>query len=105
MLAGSAAASDRPVWWEDFQKRASRDGYRLITGAELDELMDQEENMLLLDVRPEYEYQAGSLPGAEHLEFHEGHRNGLEPERAEEFFRMAGPDKSRTVVVYCRSFR
>lgn len=94
-----------PLWWPDTHKRALAGGYDLITLQELRTLMQSGKEFVLLDVRPDYEYTEGHIPGARNFEFHLGHRSGLEPERAEALKALLGPDRDRLIVTYCRNFR
>ena len=70
-----------PLWWPDTQKRAEAAGYKLINFQELQALIQSETEVVLLDVRPDYEYREGHMPGARNFEFHLGHRSGLGPRR------------------------
>ena len=94
-----------PLWWPDTHKRAATGGYELITLQELQALIQSEKEMILLDVRPDYEYREGHMPGAQNFEFHLGHRSGLAPEGAEALKALLGEDRDRLIVTYCRSFR
>ena len=94
-----------PLWWPDTRKRAEVGGYDLINFQKLQALIKSEKKYVLLDVRPDYEYREGHMPGAQNLEFHLGHRSGLEPERAEALKALLGKDRNRLLVTYCRNFR
>jgi len=94
-----------PLWWPDTRKRAEAGGYDLINFQELQALINSEKKYVLLDVRPDYEYREGHIPGAQNLEFHLGHRSGLEPERTEGLKALLGKDRNRLLVTYCRNFR
>ncbi|MDQ7831618.1 MAG: rhodanese-like domain-containing protein [Desulfovibrionaceae bacterium] len=98
-------ANDRPGWWTDAALKAEKDGYSLINAAELARLLDVDPPPILLDVRPDYEFAAGSLPGAVNLEFDLGDRSGLSPEKRARLGELLGPDTARTVVVFCRDFQ
>ncbi|MCB2188152.1 MAG: rhodanese-like domain-containing protein [Deltaproteobacteria bacterium] len=103
--AAKATPAFTPTWWADAAREADRDGYRLLTQPELQALLDSGDEFLLLDVRPDYEYRQGHLPGAKNLEFHLGHRSKLDPATEKAFRALAGPDPGRKIVIYCRSFR
>jgi rhodanese-related sulfurtransferase len=63
--------------------------------AAFEEAMRDVQEVHLLDVRTLAEFEAGALPGAEHLDY-----------LGEEFLdRLDGLDPSRTYLVYCRSGR
>lgn len=94
-----------PLWWSDTRKRAEAGGYALINFQDLQALIKSGKDYVLVDVRPDYEYRAGHMPGAQNLEFHLGHRSGLEPERAQALRTLLGKDRNRVVVTYCRNFR
>ena len=100
-----ALAEEKPVWWEQAELEAKREGYVLITPDELKGLYGADKPILILDVRPDYEYKRGHLPNAANLEFHLGERLALDPAKRKEFVEILGPDKDRAVVIYCRSFR
>jgi phage shock protein E len=107
-VLGNAALSfavDVPIWWPDAVKEAGENGYRLITPEQLDRTVSLGEPVLLLDVRPGYEYEAGHLPEAVNLEFDLGDRQRVREEKKQRLKNLIGPDKDRTVVIYCRSFR
>jgi rhodanese-related sulfurtransferase len=105
LAAAPAAAEERPDWWGQAQARAQADGYRLITAPELDRMLQAKDDLVLLDVRPDYEYRRGHIPGAENLEFHLGDRLQLSQDKARALERLVGPDRNRLLVVYCRSFK
>ena len=83
---------------------ARRDGYELIGAPELQKLLKTGKGYVLIDVRPDYEFQAGHIPGALNLEFHLGDRLKLGPEKKLALQTMVGPDQNRTVILYCRSY-
>ena len=71
-----------------------RNSYQQITQEEAKEMMDKQE-VLILDVREQDEYDAGHVPGAfviPHTEIEQ--RAGELPE-----------NKDKTILVYCRSGR
>jgi len=65
--------------------------YNNLTAAELEELLNQNEGLLLLDVRTDAEIARGKIPQGEALPLH------LIPVKIGEM------DKNRTTVFYCRS--
>jgi len=105
LILAPAGWAAEPGWWDQAQKEAQAEGYRLIDSGQLQRLMDSGSGYTLLDVRPDYEYQHGHIPGAKNLEFHLGDRLGVKPDKAARLGRLAGPDKARPLVVYCRSFK
>ncbi|MCG8377697.1 MAG: rhodanese-like domain-containing protein [Chlorobiales bacterium] len=103
---GEARADEtgRPGWWDRAQAQAKEGGYGLITTPELKELYDKGRNFLVLDVRPDYEFQAGHLPRSLNLEFHLGDRSRLSQAKREVLLSLLGPDRERVIVIYCRSY-
>jgi predicted sulfurtransferase len=105
LTATTAGAEERPLWWEQAEAEAKREGYLLITLEDLKTLYDSGKPLLVLDVRPDYEYERGHLPHAVNLEFHLGERLILDPVKRKHFQELLGPNKDRTIVIYCRNFR
>lgn len=102
---GSASGGKLPVWWERAEKEARETGYLLMTPESLRELKNSGESFLLLDVRPDYEFRTGYIPGSMNFEFHLGDRLRIGPEKEKSFTKLLGEKKDRKVVIYCRSFR
>jgi len=98
-------AGDDEIWWSTAMNEAERDGYTLINGKELAELLDSNTDVLVIDARADYEFEAGRIPGSANLEFDLGDRMRLPDAKRAAFMEMAGPDKKRQLVIYCRSFR
>lgn len=93
-----------PAWWPDAAAQGARDGYTLLDDAGLDRMLASG-GVLLLDVRPGYEFAAGHLPGAANLEFDLADQAGPPADKRAALLSLAGPDPARPVVIYCRSFR
>lgn len=107
LSAGPAAGADgaSPAWLEQARRDAADEGYRVVRTAGAQSLMQNATDLLILDARPDYEFRRGHLPGAVNYEFDLADEQHLSPERAREIQALVGPDKSRPVLVYCRSFR
>lgn len=101
-LADQEAAS--PLF-KGAQRAAERDGYRLITTAELRELLLADPDVLLVDVRFNYEFAAGHMPGAISLPVDLSDKGDLPVARRQAFEDVLGADKDRVIVTYCRGFR
>ena len=69
--------------------------YEQISGAEAKALMDSESGYIILDVREQYEYDEGHIPGAILIPY------GEIADRAEKEL----SDKNQLILVYCRSGR
>ncbi|ABB37479.1 Rhodanese-like protein [Oleidesulfovibrio alaskensis G20] len=91
-----------PHWHKTMRLQAAEHGYRLL---DLDAVDSLPETTLLLDVRPDYEFAAGHVPGAVNMEFDPGDTDSLSAEKTLQLQQTLGPDKERMVVIYCRSFR
>lgn len=68
-------------------------GYRQISQEEAKEIMDSEDNIVILDVRRQDEYDAGHIEGAVLVP---NETIGAEPP-------AELPDKGQKILVYCRS--
>ena len=69
--------------------------YEQISGAQAKAIMDSESGYIILDVREQYEYDEGHIPGAILIPY------GEIADRAEKEL----PDKDQLILVYCRSGR
>lgn len=105
LAAAPALADENEVWWASAQVEAARDDYHLIDDDGLRKLLDDKTDMVLLDARADYEFEAGHIPGAVNLEFDLGDDLNLSPEKRRTLASLVGPDKDRLLVIYCRSFR
>ena len=105
VVIGPSWSKDTPVWWPSALAEAQKDGYALTTPQETQALYASGNNFFMVDVRPDYEFKAGHLPGAKNFEIDLGDRLDLKPQKAEAFRKILGTDKSRLIVIYCRSFR
>ncbi|MDY0306642.1 MAG: rhodanese-like domain-containing protein [Desulfovibrio aminophilus] len=108
LLAGAGnawCAEAVPAWLEEARAQAAREGYTLIDRAGVQALLGGTSRRVILDVRPGYEFEEGHIPGAVNLEFDLGDERGLAPAKRGDLVGRLGPDRSVTVVVYCRSLQ
>lgn len=94
----------QPAWLQQARKDALQDGYELLSAPELKALYASGRDFTIIDVRPEYEYREGHLSNAKSLEFDLGDKLDLEPDKQQALIHLMGPEKSRLIVFYCRSF-
>lgn len=104
-LLNPAQAADRPSWWADAANKAKADGYRLADHDDLVRLKNSAGDPLLLDVRAAYEFKADHIPGGANMEFDLADEQRLNPTKQRALRLLAGPDRERIVIIYCRSFR
>lgn len=82
-------------------------GYRLLSTEELKAMIDRKEDMLILDTMPyEASYKKNHLPGAEQFLFPIPDMENWDTAETDgrsrdDYGMLLGPDKSRTIVVYC----
>ena len=96
---GAPASSSSSVSAESSVSQSTRvpqeDSWESITPEEAKKMMDEDENVLVVDVRTQEEYDSGHIPGAV-LVINE--EIGSEPP-------SQLPDKDQTLLLYCRSGR
>ena len=102
---GPTWGKENPVWWSSALTEAQKDGYALTTPEEIQAQYAGNKDFLVVDVRPDYEFKTGHLPGAKNFEIDLGDRLALKPQKAKAFEKVLGVDKNRLIVIYCRSFR
>ena len=100
-----AAPEEASPLFAQAQRSADKDGYKLITTPALKQLLEQNPDVLLVDVRFPYEFVSGHMPGAVSLPVDLRDRGDLPAERRQAMLDALGPDKDRTIVIYCRDFR
>lgn len=98
------AVEESGTWWENAAKEAKEDGYTVMKMSQAKTLLNGNHEVLLIDVRPHYEFAMGHLPNAVNLEFHLGDRMKLDQERRAAYEKLLGPDKHKKVLIYCRSY-
>jgi rhodanese-related sulfurtransferase len=105
VVIGRSWSKENPVWWSSALAEAQKDGYALTTPEKTQNLYASGNNFCIVDVRPDYEFKAGHLPGAKNFEIDLGDRLELKPQKANAFKKVLGTEKNRLIVIYCRSFR
>ena len=100
-----AQGDENEVWWTSAQTEAERDGYGLINDRSMGRRVQSGHAPLILDARADYEFAAGHIPGAVNMEFDLGDRTDLSQAKQQALRELLGPDLTRTVIIYCRSFR
>ena len=100
-----SSASEDEIWRTDAANEALEDGYQVIDTSGFAKLRESQPNLTVIDVRADYEFEAGHIPGAKNRELERGDRMGVAPAKQTEFESLAGPEKKRTGDIYCRSFR
>ena len=84
---------------EQVQHEAERGGYRLIDGESLWKLYETDrDNILLVDVRQEWEHRAGHIVGSLHFSLEPTWWARWQKKRALEH--LLGPDKDKILVFY-----
>jgi rhodanese-related sulfurtransferase len=115
-LAGPAAAFLGNKFEKEVEKEAGavklvrevqRGGYDLVTTEELKQWMDGGKDIVIIDTMPyEASYKKGHVPGAGQFLFpipdmDAWDANETAGKTQEDFIRMLGPDKEKTIVIYC----
>ena len=85
--------------WEDVKAEAQSGGYRLITTGELAARYRQDAGkLLLLDIRQDWEYRTGHIPGAVNFPMEPTAWSRWRSQGA--LARVLGPDRTRPIVFY-----
>jgi len=93
------SAPPREVEWKDVQVEAERGRYRLISTEEMANRYQKDpQSLLLVDTRPEGEYQAGHIEGAINFPLTPTRWGRWRSRRL--LTTLLGPDKERLVVFY-----
>ena len=88
-------------------REVERGGYKIVTTDELKVWIDQKKDMVIVDTMPyEASYKKNHLPGAVQLLFpipdmNTWDTNETAGKTKEDFEKLLGPDKDKTIVVYC----
>ena len=88
-------------------REVQRGGYDLVTTEELKQWMEAGKDVVIVDTMPyEASYKKGHVPGAKQFLFPIPDMNTWDIEETagktqEDFIRMLGSDKEKTIVIYC----
>ena len=88
-------------------REVQRGGYNVITTKELKDMIDSGKNVLIIDTMPyEASYKKAHIPGAEQFlfpipEMKEWNTKETGGKTVDDFKALLGPDKNKTIVVYC----
>ena len=82
-------------------------GYGIVTTPELKKWMDEKKDMVIVDTMPlEASYKKNHVPGAVQFLFpipdmNEWDEKETDGKSQEDFAKLLGPDKDKTIVIYC----
>lgn len=88
-------------------REVQRGGYDVITTEELKKLIDSEKDVLVVDTMPfEDSYKKQHVPGAKQFlfpisEMETWDSKETDGKTEEDFVALLGPDKDKTIVIYC----
>lgn len=88
-------------------REVQRGGYNVVTTVELNNWINNKKEMIIVDTMPyEDSYKKGHVPGAKQFLFPIPDMNLWDAEQTdgksqEDYQALLGPDKSKTVVIYC----
>ncbi len=88
-------------------REVQRGNYDVVTTDELKKWQDQEKHMVIIDTMPfESSYKKAHVPGAEQFLFpipdmNTWDNNETAGKSQDDFEKMLGPDKNKTIVIYC----
>ena len=86
----------------NFAREVERGKYNIVSTEELKKWIDEKKNMLIVDTMPYADsYQKQHIPGAVNFAFPIPEMTSIDDKTKESFLKMLGPDKNRTIVVYC----
>ncbi len=90
-----------------FTREVQRGGYGILTTAELKAMIDSGKDLLIIDTMPYKEsYLKNHIPGAKQFLFPIPDMNQWDSKETdgksqEDYAKLLGPDKNKTIVVYC----
>lgn len=88
-------------------REVQRGGYKVITTAELQEVVQKEKDFLIIDTMPyEASYKKNHIPSAEQFLFPIPEMTQWDAKETanrslDDFEKLLGPDKERKIIVYC----
>lgn len=88
-------------------REVQQGGYNVVTTAELKKWIDSGKNMVIVDTMPfEDSYKKMHIPGAVQFlfpipEMQQWDTKETAGKTQEDFIRLLGPDKDKTIVIYC----
>ncbi len=88
-------------------RETARGGYNLVTASELKSWIDGKKPMLIIDTMPyDASYKKAHVPGAKQFlfpipEMRSWDKSKTGGKSLEDFKSLLGPDKNRTIVIYC----
>lgn len=88
-------------------REVQQGGYGVVTAEELKGMIDTDKNLLIIDTMPyEDSYKKNHIPGAKQFlfpipEMKEWDAKETDGKSVEDFKALLGPDKNRTIVIYC----
>lgn len=86
----------------NFAKELMEGGYKVVTTDQLKKWVDEKKDMVIVDTMPlEASYVKQHVPGAVQIEFPIPEMKEIDDKKKAEFIKLLGPDKNRTIVVYC----
>jgi len=98
----SCPEADKELVGINLSKETIAGAYRLVSVPDLKKWMDEKKDMLIVDTMPfQDSYKLKHIPGAVQMEFPIPEMNQIDDKKKEEFLKLLGPDKDRTLVFYC----
>lgn len=89
-------------------REVERGDYKIVTTDELKSWIDQKKNVLIIDTMPyEKSYKKNHVAGAKQFLFpkagdmKEWNASETDGKTKEDYIKLLGPDKNKTIVVYC----
>lgn len=76
-------------------------GYQLVGSEELKSWVDSKKDMIVIDTMPADFYAKGHIPGALNAELPKTGLKDATEDQKKAFEALLGPDKNKTIVVYC----